>query len=330
MINPKISMENANEFHTEIPIIQDNNQKVMILMTESVEQNHVISKKRKVIITCVVTILALVLLGSVITGLGRKNEVKYSENDPSGNYSSNSAVEELESIDEEVDNKDLKTQYIYDDYKQAEDEITDESLSEEQPLDVQLEENEVIEDVPSGEMPSEDKIDMLLEKMLTWTGMRYIALEPRYIDGLTDQEAVGIAAYVNVRNETECEYTDDYYLIVPNDVIERNMFEIFGKQYDIDKFEPNEYNLFKIENGNICVAQGDWGESMPEYVIDSIEDHGDFTFSVNVKYYEYDWFMDEVVDESHMYVTYECACSETSPYGFTIRNMIGKEDGYEE
>lgn len=184
------------------------------------------------------------------------------------------------------------------------------------------------EDAESNEevQIDEAKLEENLNGTLDWIAMQYTCVENPDIKELTVAQAIPMAVAVVGVNQEDLESDEEYNLIIPDDLLEDTMKNLFGTSYDTSEYTPAEYDkVVKAEDGSLRYKLGDWGLGVPKFSVEGIEkdtDSDDFVATVN--YYIYD-AEKESNSETEYVVRYYLAPDEESAYGFVITNLVGEK-----
>ena len=172
----------------------------------------------------------------------------------------------------------------------------------------------------------ETKIEQMLNDTLNWLGLQYTYVENPDVKELTAAQAIPMAYHAVGVTQTSLEEDEEYNLIVPENLLEEAMKNLFGKVYDTSEYTPVEYDMVRqAEDGSLRLRQGDWGTARPSFSIEGIEkDTSSNGFIATVNYFTYD-IAEGSNSETEYVVHYYLEPNEESVYRFVITNMVGEK-----
>ena len=166
-------------------------------------------------------------------------------------------------------------------------------------------------------------LEPMLNDTLDWMAMQYTYVEDPSITELSVAQAVPIACSAIQKNHIDDLEADKDLYIVPQNLLEATMQNLFGKTYDIATYTAEEYDRVEVSlDGSLRLAVGDWGLTTPQFSIESIEKNDSTdTYTVTVNYSMYD-NETESDSETKLVVNYTISPNEESEYGYVITNMV--------
>lgn len=201
--------------------------------------------------------------------------------------------------------------------------------------EVQEVEEEAVEETakeaeqPVSNLPNDDAFKAVLDATLDWMGEQFVYEPAIDHESLTAQEAVPMATFAQFAEKPDYNYDEQWRMLIPVSDIENKMIELFGQVYPVTEYDiSKDANSFtEVQDDAVALMLGDWGLSHPEYEITSVDDNGDGTFVLNVRYFLYD-DEDEIEVEGFGYVVaFDCKVDESSKNGFVITNMKATHTG---
>ena len=168
-------------------------------------------------------------------------------------------------------------------------------------------------------------LEPMLNDTLDWMAMQYTYVEDPSITELSVAQAVPMACSAIQKNHIDDLEADKDLYIVPQNLLEATMQNLFGTTYDIATYTAEEYDKVKVSlDGSLRLTVGDWGLATPQFSIENIEknDSAD-TYTVTVNYSLYDTETKSDYD-TKLVVNYTISPNEGSEYGYVITNMVAE------
>lgn len=175
------------------------------------------------------------------------------------------------------------------------------------------------------QLPTPDELDSLISETLWWYQMRlnfcYYDENVKKVKSLTPEEAAFMAVMSVCEDSLyeELEHTEDYYNILPQNIVKEKERELFGRVYDnVDWSLLENVRIKQNENGDILFPQGDWGSEYPKYEIYDIFDESaeDETLQVIVNYYtmQEEWGDEKELPSQDFVVKYDISKGTDGKY----------------
>lgn len=196
------------------------------------------------------------------------------------------------------------------------------AVQESENTDIQKEDSKENEEA----VINEAKLEQMLNDTLNWVGLQYTYLENSDIQELTAAQAIPMACNAVGATQQDLEQDEEYNLIIPENVLEDTMKNLFGTVYDTSEYTPGEYDMVRqAEDGSLRLVQGDWGTAGPGFSVQTIEkDTSSNKYIATVNYFTNYWDEDRS-SETEYVVYYYLTPDAESTYGFLITNMVGEK-----
>ena len=178
---------------------------------------------------------------------------------------------------------------------------------------------------------TEEKAEELLAVMNQYVGIQLMGYGSVNIDTFGENVAVPASVcYLSGDSSEYVESADGEYGMVSKDQIDEVAMDFFGEKYDLTSYDENNYfgtDSFEItfdEEENAYFILGDWGTMAPKMEIVNFEsmDENEENYEVIVHHFFYDYEADaQAQDQPETYISYSISKSDTSVYGYVIKNI---------